>query len=121
MRGDERRLKQVLYNLVSNAIRFTPTGGEIEITVCRQGDSFALSVSDTGIGIKQEEQEEVFERFKKGSNAGHLKSAGLGLSLVRSFIQLHGGEVHLESTIDEGTTVTCLIPAQMEVGEAVEA
>jgi len=121
MRGDERRLKQVLYNLVSNAIRFTPAGGDVEITVCRQGEDFALSVSDTGIGIKQEEQEEVFERFKKGSNAGHLKSAGLGLSLVRSFIQLHGGEVHLESTIDEGTTVTCLIPAHMEMSEAVEA
>lgn len=121
MKGDERRLKQVLYNLVSNAIRFTPAEGEITIALRREGDDYALSVSDTGIGIKQDEQEAVFERFKKGSNAGHLKSAGLGLSLVRSFIELHGGEVRLESELDEGTTVTCLIPAQMEMSEVAEA
>lgn len=121
LQGDERRLKQVLYNLTTNAIRFTPKDGKIVISVKDQGDQLALSVSDTGIGIEEDEQEEVFERFKKGSNAGHVKSAGLGLALVRSFVELHGGEVHLESDVDKGTTVTCLIPTQVAISEAVEA
>lgn len=112
--GDERRLKQVLYNLITNAIRFTPAGGEISVSAYPTGGAVALEVSDTGVGIQPEEQEKVFERFRKGSNAGHVKSPGLGLSLVRNFVELHGGTVNLESKVGEGTVVTCLIPFKPE-------
>lgn len=114
--GDERRLKQVLYNLIANAIRFSPEGGPIRINAALQDGMISLAVSDSGIGIKEEEREKVFERFRKGSNAGNVKSAGLGLALVRSFIELHGGTVNLESSVGKGTTVTCRIPLRPAPG-----
>lgn len=121
IKGDERRLKQVLYNLVSNAIRFTPKDGLIKVSVFKEDGHTVMQVKDTGIGIHADEQDQVFERFRKGSNAGQYKSAGLGLSLVRSFVELHGGEVLLESTVDQGTTVTCLIPNNVPIPQTTDA
>ena len=114
IKADERRLKQVMFNLVSNAVQFTPIGGEITISASRVGqdrDTIEFSVVDTGPGIPAEESAVVFEAFRKGSTSGHGTGPGLGLSLVRNFVSLHGGEVKLDSEVGHGTRVTCLIPA----------
>ncbi len=119
MTADERRLKQVMFNLVSNAVQYTPPGGEIQISAARAGsarDTIVFTVSDTGPGIPAEESAIVFEAFRKGSASGHGTGPGLGLSLVRNFVNLHGGEVKLDSAPDKGTCVTCRIPAS---GQAV--
>ncbi|MCW5731497.1 MAG: PAS-domain containing protein [Alphaproteobacteria bacterium] len=110
--ADERRIKQVLYNLMNNALKFTPSNGQISLGARRSGHEVAIWVSDTGIGIPEEEQAQVFERFVKGRNALRQPGAGLGLPLVRSFIEMHGGHVELKSTPEQGTTVTCYLPAE---------
>lgn len=109
--GDERRLKQVVFNLLSNAIKFTPSGGNIELGARREGDVIALWVSDTGIGIDREEFDRVFDKFSRASNTPARQSGtGLGLSLVKNFVELHGGRVEMDSTPERGTTVTCRFP-----------
>ncbi len=111
--ADERRLKQVLFNLVSNAITFTPEGGSIKLSAEREGSDVLFRVSDTGIGIPPEEHDRVLEKFERGNRPRVRQSgvgAGLGLSLVKSFVELHGGTVTLESVPDVGTTITCRVP-----------
>ena len=112
--ADERRLKQVLFNLVSNAIKFTPASGTITLGARRSGSDIIFLVSDTGVGIPAGEQDRVFEKFERGSGAAGPQSgvgAGLGLSLVKSLVELHGGEVQMESPADEGTSIFCRLPA----------
>ena len=108
--GDERRLKQALFNLVSNAFKFTPRGGRITVSAERGVGEVRLSVGDTGIGIPLSEQTRVFGKFERGSAQGRQSGAGLGLSLVKSLIELHGGWVELASMPEEGTRVTCHLP-----------
>ncbi|MFT5181161.1 MAG: signal transduction histidine kinase [Alphaproteobacteria bacterium] len=113
--ADERRLKQILFNLVSNAIKFTPVGGTITLGARHNEADFIFYVSDTGVGIPEDEQVRVFEKFERGSGAAGPQSgvgAGLGLSLVKSLVELHGGDVRLESSSDEGTSVFCRLPAE---------
>ena len=107
--GDERRLKQVLYKLLANAIRFTPHKGWVRLSVEADESFIAFVVSDNGMGIPEGELRQVFDRFRKGSNAGSL-GVGLGLSLVQQFVDLHHGSVALESVVGEGTTVTVRLP-----------
>jgi signal transduction histidine kinase len=107
--ADERRLKQALFNLLTNALKFTPPGGRISFRARRRDVAVALSVIDTGIGIPAEDRERVFERFERGPSS-RASGAGLGLSLVRSLVELHGGKVALESTLGTGTTITCTLP-----------
>lgn len=112
--ADERRLKQVLFNLVSNAVQFTPPNGQVSISAARTGEAgnmIEFCVADTGPGIPQEESAVVFEAFRKGSTTGRGSGPGLGLSLVRSFVNLHGGSVSLDGESGPGTAVTCRIPA----------
>ena len=108
--GDERRLKQAVFNLVSNAFKFTPRGGKIIVSAERGVGEVRLSVSDTGIGIPLSEQTRVFGKFERGSAQGRQSGAGLGLSLVKSLIELHGGWVELASVPEQGTRVTCHLP-----------
>ncbi len=116
--GDERRLKQAVFNLVSNALKFTPEGGTVTLSARRIGDEVALVVSDTGVGVAEQDQERIFEKFERGSSQARQTGAGLGLSLVKSLIELHGGRVDLESHPGRGTTVTCwlngAVPAAAE-------
>lgn len=107
--GDKRRLQQALYNVLANAVRFTPPGGRALVRATGTADQVNFIVSDTGIGIREEEQAFVFDRFRKGSNAGK-DGVGLGLALVRQFVELHGGTVGLTSTLGQGTTVTITLP-----------
>lgn len=114
MFADERRLKQVLFNLVSNAIKFTPEQGAITLGASRDGDNVVFRVEDTGVGIHEEEQERVLEKFERGNRPRGRQSgvgAGLGLSLVKSFVELHGGEVKLTSEPNAGTAIVCRLPA----------
>jgi signal transduction histidine kinase len=104
---DERRLTQALYNVVSNAIAFTPEGGDVLMTVEDRGDEVAFIVKDTGVGIALDDQSRVFERFER---RGRSSGAGLGLALVKSLIELHDGTVTLTSAPGEGTEVICAVP-----------
>ena len=110
MTADENRLTQVLYNLLSNAIGFSPVNGRIEMGCERSGEDVRFWITDMGKGIDPEFRDKIFERFQsRPSGAGH-RGPGLGLSIVKSFIELHGGTVDIESMPNEGTTVVCRIP-----------
>jgi signal transduction histidine kinase len=111
--ADEKRLKQAVFNLISNAIKFTPPGGRILVSAERVGGSFVLAVSDTGIGIPAADQERVFGRFERANPQARQTGAGLGLSLVKSFIELHGGRVEIESRMNEGTCIRCILPVRV--------
>ena len=118
MLGDETRMKQVVFNLLSNAIKYTNTGGSITLSVASvknknkaDQEDIIFTVQDTGVGISMEEQQAVFDKFYKGGAASAPKSGtGLGLSMVKSFMELHGGRVALDSTPGKGTKVTCYLP-----------
>ena len=116
MEADELRVKQVLFNLISNAIKYTPAGGNIALAAWKQDTWVVISVLDTGVGIPESDRERVFGKFEK-SNA-HLRQAGagLGLSLVKSFVELHGGRVEIFSDDKDGTRVSCFFP-QKAVGK----
>ena len=117
--ADETRIKQVLFNLVSNALKYTPEGGRIELGADKDGGWIRFWVHDNGVGIAPEHAERVFERFYRGNGNAterELRGAGLGLPLVRNFIELHGGHVELQSTPGEGTRVTCTLPLPEQAG-----
>ncbi len=110
--GDERKVKQVLVNLLANAVKFTPEGGRIKVEA-RLGDSAVIiSVTDTGMGIAPEDQEAIFEEFRQvGSNyAQKREGTGLGLSLTRKFVEMHGGKIWVESELGKGSTFTFTLP-----------
>ncbi|WP_125933255.1 PAS domain-containing sensor histidine kinase [Kiloniella majae] len=106
---DERRLTQALYNLLLNALKFSPEGASVDITASRDHE-LRIAVKDSGVGISKEDQERVFDKFERGEGHAKQAGAGLGLSLVKSLVELHGGWVEIESEVDEGTIVTCHIP-----------
>jgi signal transduction histidine kinase len=113
---DERRIRQAMFNLVSNAIKLTPAGGTVALAAQRDGGDIVFSVSDTGIGIAPEHHARVFEKFERGDRASRQAGAGLGLSLVKSFIELHGGRVELESAPAHGTRISCRLPLNGPAG-----
>ena len=113
--ADGRRLKQALFNLLSNAFKFTPDGGSVSVTAKRTAEEIQLIVSDSGVGIIEDDMDRVFDKFERGApqpGKSVPPGAGLGLSLVKSLIELHGGQVDLQSTPGEGTEVRCHIPLQ---------
>ncbi|MBB6253579.1 ATP-binding protein [Nitrospirillum iridis] len=120
--ADERRLKQALYNLVSNAVKFTPPGGQVVLAATRQmgeqGPEMVLSVSDTGIGIPAADRQRVFNKFERGEVQNHPAGAGLGLSLVKSFVELHGGWVEISDS-EHGTLIQCHLPLRQPAAMAV--
>ena len=108
--ADERRLRQVFFNLLSNATGFSPPGGTVTLSADRQEDCIVFEVTDNGPGIPAEMKDRVFGWFESHSLGSQHRGAGLGLSLVRSFVELHGGSVRLDSTPGRGTTVICRFP-----------
>jgi signal transduction histidine kinase len=108
--ADERRVRQALFNLLANAIGFSPAGETITLAAQRLQDAVVFSVTDKGPGIPPEVQDRVFDWFETNSLGSHHRGTGLGLSLVRSFVELHGGTVTLDSAVGRGTTVTCVFP-----------
>ena len=111
--ADERRLKQALFNILSNSVKFTPEEGEITVSARRVEDNIIITFTDTGIGIPEEDQARILGRFERGDQPEARRTGvGLGLSLVQSFIKLHGGDVELESAPGVGTKVVCRLPAR---------
>jgi signal transduction histidine kinase len=113
--ADERRLRQILFNLLSNAIGFSPPNGIVTLTAERRPDAVVFTVTDRGPGISPEQKDKVFEWFETDSKGSEHRGTGLGLSLVRSFVELHGGTVTIDSTPGQGTTVTCVFPVEHAV------
>jgi signal transduction histidine kinase len=111
IRGDERKVKQVLLNLLSNALKFTPEGGRINVSVRMHDGVAEVSVTDTGVGIAPEDQEAVFEEFRQvGTADKKVEGTGLGLALSRKFIELHDGRIWVKSELGAGSTFTFTLP-----------
>jgi two-component system, NtrC family, sensor kinase len=111
IRADERKIRQVVLNLLSNAIKFTPEGGRIEVVAALRDGSVEVSVRDTGVGIAPEDQEAVFEEFRQvGTADKKAEGTGLGLTLCRKFIELHGGQIGVKSQVGAGSTFTFTVP-----------
>lgn len=111
--GDPRRLRQVLFNLLSNAFRFTPRGGTVTLAARIIGQDVQLCVADNGPGIPGEVKAKVFERFAAQSSSGNRAGAGLGLALVNRFLELHDGWVEIETRPGGGTLVRCHVPRRL--------
>ncbi|HEX7882513.1 MAG TPA: PAS-domain containing protein [Afipia sp.] len=118
--ADERRIVQVLYNLLANAVGFSPPNSAVALRARRSNASVVFSVSDSGPGIPEEVKDKVFDWFESHANGSRHRGAGLGLSLVRSFVELHGGKVHVDSVVGRGTTVTCEFPVDQTFRNAAE-
>ena len=111
IRGDERKIKQVLLNLLSNALKFTPEGGRVDVGAAVFDGMAEVSVADTGVGIAPEDQEAVFEEFRQvGTADKKVEGTGLGLTLSRKFIELHGGRIWVKSEIGRGSTFAFTLP-----------
>jgi GAF domain-containing protein len=111
IRGDERKVKQVLLNLLSNALKFTPEGGRIDVGGRLDGEVAEVSVADTGVGIAPADQEAVFEEFRQvGAAEKRAEGTGLGLALSRKFVELHGGKISVQSEPGRGSTFTFTLP-----------
>jgi PAS domain S-box-containing protein len=110
--GDSGMLERLVVNLVSNAVKFTTAGGDVNVTLRTNDDEAELSVSDTGMGIPEEDQDRLFERFFRSSLATQhaIQGTGLGLSIVRSIAEAHDGRMSVSSTPDVGTTFTFTVP-----------
>lgn len=118
--ADERRIVQVLYNLLANAAGFSPQNGAIKLHALQQDDRMIFVVADQGPGIPADAQEKIFGRFESDANGSRHRGAGLGLSLVRSFVELHGGRIAIESRDGHGTIVTCIFPLDPAIRDATE-
>jgi signal transduction histidine kinase len=112
--ADERRVRQVLFNLLSNAVGFSPRGSSVTLQATRRHDGVEFKVIDHGRGIPDEMKDKVFNRFETNPLGSEHRGVGLGLSLVRSFVELHGGNVSIESHVGQGTIVTCIFPSRHE-------
>jgi signal transduction histidine kinase/DNA-binding response OmpR family regulator len=114
VKADERKVKQVIFNLLSNAVKFTGDGGQVDVTARVVDARVQIAVRDTGIGIAAEDQQRIFEEFQQaGSAAGRApEGTGLGLALARKFVELHSGELWLESQVGVGSTFTFSLPIQ---------
>lgn len=115
--GNPLRLRQMVYNLLDNAARYTPAGGRVTISLTVQGDLLLLAVSDTGVGIPARDQARIFDRFYRGANVtGEYSGTGLGLSIVKNIVDQHNGRIWVESQEGQGTTFTIMLPTQNNTG-----
>ncbi|MBK8159579.1 MAG: HAMP domain-containing histidine kinase [Rhodospirillaceae bacterium] len=120
--GDERLMTQILVNLLSNAVKYSPEGGEVHIGSTRAGDAVEISVSDQGVGIPEVEIPNLFEVFFRASTSAGIPGTGLGLDLVRKFVELHNGTIRVSSKVHQGTTFTFALPVRdLSEMESVDA
>jgi signal transduction histidine kinase len=108
--ADKLRVRQILFNLLANALSFSPPGATVSLLAERRTDAVVFSVTDMGPGIPADMLEKVFNWFETHSLGSQHRGPGIGLSLVRSFVELHGGTVTIASAVGQGTTVTCTFP-----------
>jgi PAS domain S-box-containing protein len=109
--ADRVRFKQILYNLLSNAVKFTPEGGQVSVDCAQQGELICISVADTGIGIRAEDQELIFEEFRQIEGDGAHEGTGLGLAITKRLVEQQGGQIWLESEVGKGTRFSFSLPA----------
>jgi len=112
--GDERKIKQILLNLLSNAVKFTPEGGRVSVKAMPGDGSVEISVTDTGIGIAPEDQEVIFEEFRqvRANSAQKREGTGLGLTLTKKFVEMHGGTIWVKSEVGKGSTFRFTLPSK---------
>src|SRR5262249_36902042 len=113
IQGDRDKIVLALHNLIGNALKYTPTGGAVSVTVDEAGGRLSVAVADNGIGIREEECELIFEKFyrAKDKRLASITGSGLGLALARQVARMHGGDVTVRSQIDKGSTFTLTLPA----------
>jgi two-component system phosphate regulon sensor histidine kinase PhoR len=115
--ADKGRIRQVIANLVHNAIKFTAAGGRITVTSRVLEESVVVDISDTGTGIPKEELSRVFERFYKGDKARTGEGTGMGLAIAKHVVEAHGGNIWVESEEDKGSTFSFSLPLQPSSGQ----
>ena len=115
IRADERKFKQMVLNLLSNAVKFTPDGGRVDVSAQVVDHGIEIAVRDTGIGISPEDQGALFAEFKQvgGDHARNAEGTGLGLALTKRLVELHGGEIRIESAPDKGSTFSFTLPSAL--------
>jgi len=113
VRADKEHLRRLLLNLVDNAIKYTPAGGKVTLSLHADNDWASLMISDTGIGLSEDEQQRIFSRFHRATETRSRdeKGVGLGLNIARSIAEAHGGRIDVESTPGQGSTFTIHLPA----------
>lgn len=110
---DEKLLWHVLNNLLANAVKYSPTGSNVELTVGEQGDTLIFEIKDRGIGIPEPYYQHLFEPFQRAANVGKIPGTGLGLAIAKRAVDLHGGQISVSSRLDYGTTFTIKIPTKL--------
>ena len=112
VKGDEMRLRQLLLNLVDNAIKYSPEGARVDLSLSKDGDHACITVKDTGIGISEEDQGKIFERFYRAdkSRSREVGGTGLGLAICKWIANAHGGEISVQSDPGKGSTFTVTLP-----------
>ena len=108
--ADEVKLKQVVVNLLTNAVKFTPSGGAVDVRAWAEGDEVVVTVRDTGVGVAMEDQARIFEAFQRGDRRVSVEGTGLGLTLSKRFVELHGGRIWVDSVVGAGSTFGFAIP-----------
>lgn len=109
-RGDESLLRHILGNLIANAVKYSPAGGEVIFRISREGDSAVFAIADSGIGIPEKDRGRLFDAFHRGSNVGETPGTGLGLAIVKRCVDLHGGSIRFTSEVGKGTAFTVRLP-----------
>jgi signal transduction histidine kinase len=103
-------VKQILFNLLSNALKFTPAGGRVTLAAAPIDDVVQISVRDTGIGIRDEDQSRIFEEFQQAGPGKAVEGTGLGLALAKRFVEMHGGRIWVNSEVGRGSSFTFTLP-----------
>jgi signal transduction histidine kinase len=121
--ADRSRIAQVVDNLVSNAVKFTPAGGKVEVTAGSVDDRVWIEVRDTGIGIDADDQERLFNKFfrTRAATKASIQGTGLGLAISKAIVQAHGGSIHVESAAGEGTTFRVELPVGLRAPSPASA
>jgi len=112
MKGDRDKIRLGLHNLIGNALKYTPTGGQVTVTASVDQGRFVVDVADTGIGINEEDAQRVFEKFYRARDrrVSQIKGSGLGLAIARACLRLHGGDITVQSELEKGSTFTLWLP-----------
>jgi heavy metal sensor kinase len=111
--GDEDKLRRLFLNVLDNAIKYTPLGGKVDISVTKKNNFVQIKVSDTGIGIPEKEISHIFDRFYQVNKSGHKGGFGLGLSIARSIVEAHKGRIEAESVLSRGTAFIISLPLEI--------
>jgi signal transduction histidine kinase len=112
---DEKLLRQIFTNLLSNAIKYSPQGGTVHFKLRCQETTLVFQVRDEGIGIPEADQAHLFKPFERGSNIGTISGTGLGLAITKSLVELHGGQIAVDSAVGVGTTFTVTLPMNSKI------